>query len=177
MNGGTITGNTNTNAGLYPGGVYIQALPANKLSFMMAGGSITGNTGNAGDVYKSGSTGANNNTFMFTEGNGVIGTLTVQNHSGTTTSTNDYAQIKISGNWTGSVQVLNLYYNNASFSTVYTVYANKYLVAGFGTSTLTSANIDNFKQVNFMRSDFSVQNVANTPYVLVRAGADIGKIK
>jgi hypothetical protein len=175
MNGGTITGNTNTTTGLYPGGVFVPNL-ANNLCFMMTGGSITGNTGNAGDVYKISVSANNNNTFMFQEGNGVIGTLTVQNYTGGT-GTDDCAQIKIGGNWTGSVQVLNLYANQVAFADVYIQYVDKYLVARYGTYTLTSANIDNFKQINFMRQDFSTQNTANTAYVLVRAGADMGKIK
>jgi hypothetical protein len=181
MNGGTITGNTNTNANtatFCPGGVYIQGKLANRLCFTMTGGSITGNTAPMGDVYKFGITSANNNTFMFQEGNGVIGTLTVQQNNGITTSANDYAQIKIGGKWTGSVQVLNLYFNNATtFMNVYDQYINKFLVARYAPHTLTSADMDNFKQINFMRSDLSVQNTANTAYVLVRSGADMGKIK
>jgi hypothetical protein len=173
MNGGTITGNTNTNTGLYPGGVLIQGTLAGRLSFSMTGGSITGNTGTLGDVYKSSGTINNNYTFII-QGTGVIGTLTVAYSTG---SAENYSQIKIGGNWTGSVQVLNLYYNNATFATIQTQYKDKYIVVGYGTYTLTSADIDNFKRVNFMRNDFQVQNIESTSYVLVRTGADIGRIK
>jgi hypothetical protein len=175
MNGGTITGNTNTNTGLYPGGVFIQAVRAYSLSFTRAGGSITGNTGNAGDVLKTGGTNSGNDTFIFQEGNGVIGTLTVQPHTALLNTT--AAQIRIGGNWTGSVQVLNLYANQTGSANVYTQYNNrKPLVSGYGTYTLTSADIDNFKQVNFMRADFQTQNIAVTSYVLARSGANIGSI-
>jgi hypothetical protein len=175
MNGGTITGNTNTNTGLFPGGVFIQGTLANSLSFTMAGGSITGNTGNAGDVLRVGNTGTGSNIFIFQEGNGVIGTLTVQPHTAVNNTT--AAQIKIGGPWTGSVQVLNLYANQTGFANVYTQYNNrKPLVYGYSGYTMTSADIDNIKQVNFMRADFQVQNIAVTSYVLARSGADIGKI-
>jgi hypothetical protein len=185
MNGGTITGNTNTNTGVYPGGVYIQGTfqgtaTINRLCFTMTGGSITGNTGNMGDVYKVGLIGSFNNTFVFQEGNGVIGSLTVQ-HNADGATASSAAQIKIGGNWTGSVQALNLWFNHPSnntvFSNVYPQYANKFLVAGYGSYTLTSADIDNFKRVNFMRADFQVQNIEGTTYVLVRTGSEMGKIR
>jgi hypothetical protein len=181
MNSGTITGNTNTNTGAYPGGVYIQRATAT-VGLAMSGGSITGNTGIMGDVFLETSVTGNNpnNIIIFEAGDAVIGTLTTVRHVGGTGSAPP-AQIKIGGNWTGSVQTLNLYYtnttNNATFPNVATQYLNKNLVAGYGDYTLTSAIIDNFKQVNFMRSDFQIQGITGSGYVLVRTGANIGQVR
>jgi hypothetical protein len=178
MYGGTITENSNTNTGAYPGGVYIQNITRNGLA--MYGGSITGNTGGKmGDVYRAGinttAASANKDIIIFYEGDGHIGILTTVHHTGTVADATA-AQIKIAGRWTGSVQTLNLFYDFADFSIVNSFFNNKFLVAKFGSYTLTSADIDNFKQVNFMRTDFQTQSIANTVYVLVRSGANIGKI-
>jgi hypothetical protein len=178
MNGGTITGNTNTGTGA-PGGVLMGT--TKNIALRMYGGRITGNTGSMGDVYKSAVNDITNySSICFYAGDAVIGTLTTTYHNGTTNGTvNDSnpVQIKIAGNWTGLVQNLNLFYNQAAFSSIYQYYRDKYLVYRYGSYTVTSANIDNFKQVNFMRSDFQTQNIASTAYVLVRSGADIGRIK
>jgi hypothetical protein len=180
MNGGIITGNANTHAsGAYPGGVYIQNVTLT--GFRMSGGSITGNTGKMGDVYRAGinatpAASTNKNIIIFDEGDGHIGILTTVHHAAPAETTTA-AQIKIAGRWTGSVQTLNLFYNDAAFgATLYNQYLNKYLVAGLVPYTLTGADIDNFKQVNFMKSDYVTQSAATVGYVLARAGANMGKI-
>jgi hypothetical protein len=174
MNGGTITGNTSTSTSAYPGGVYIQNGTLTGLK--MAGGSITGNTGNIGDVFRVVYTsGTNRNIIIFEEGDGHIGVLTTEQHSGAATDSTA-AQIKIAAGWTGSVQNLNMYANVAAFTGIYSAFNNKYLVAGYGGYTLTGADIDNFKQVNFMRADFQIQNIANTVYALEKTGSTIGRV-
>jgi hypothetical protein len=174
MTGGTITGNTNTNTGAHSGGVYIQNTTTST-GLRMSGGSITGNDGVMGDVYKA-AVSSNSSAINFYAGDAVIGVLTTVHHTGATTASNA-AQIRISGKWTGSVQTLNLYYNNAAFNTtLYNNFANKFLVAALPPYVLTGADIDNFKQVNFMRADFQTQSIGNTSYVFVKSGADIGKI-
>jgi hypothetical protein len=180
MNGGTITENTNTNTslGYYPGGVYIQNCDISS-GFSMTGGSITGNTGNMGDVFKKNRNINSNYDVVYLKGNAVIGTFTTTPNSIDTVVSYTYAPIKIGGNWTGSVEVLNLFFTSgtANFATLYTEYNGKVLVYQYDSHVLTSADIDNFKRVNFMRGDLQVQNIAGTAYVLVRSGADIGKIK
>jgi hypothetical protein len=174
MNGGTITGNTNTNTGAFSGGVFIQ----NGFSFWMTGGSITGNTGTMGDVYGYYilSTQAIIQNIIHIQGNSVIGTFTVPTNG--SVNEKSVAQIKISGNWTGNIQVLNLYHNlGVTFANVYTQYTNRYVVSSYSVYTLTAADIDKFIQVNFMRQDFATQSIAFSPHAIVRSGTEIGLIR
>jgi hypothetical protein len=170
MNGGTITGNACVGGDSYStAGVRIISASY----FRMYGGSITGNTGGTvGDVF-SGSVGSSPTEAgnIFIRGDAAIGGLTI---CGVYSS-----PITIVGTWTGSVQNLNLYarlYDTAE--RVMSDYNTKVVVAGTASYTLTSADMERFRQVNAMygSSSLASANITTTTYQFVRTGADMGKI-
>jgi hypothetical protein len=167
MNGGTITGNTNPHS---TGGVYI----GRDCVFTMTGGIITGNTAPIGDVFISYNLYLRTNFIL--SGNAAIGTLGTVSASYTGTPPSKYtAPIRIS-NWTGAVQVLNLYYENSAFANVATMFVSKPLIAPEDGSnyTLISADIDKFKQFFFLNSNFIQQDISTQGKGIVKSGDRIG---
>jgi hypothetical protein len=204
MYGGTITGNTNTNANCGTGGVFV----AQKGNFSMHGGSITNNTANAttgannrngaGGVYIHGN--ASGVGFFYMYGGSVTGNISpmgdVYNAAlffggvnllagnatvGTLTSINANATaalvaLILSGNdtWTGSVQVLNLYSDNTNFTSVANAFIDRPIIRISGSGTLTSADIDKFKKFNFLNSNLVEQDISLQGKGIVKSGAKIG---
>jgi hypothetical protein len=209
MYGGTITGNTNTNAnygtgGVYvgrfstftmhggsitnntanattgasnrngAGGVYIHATTSGwNGGFYMFGGSITGNISPMGDVYNAGvyadTTAANSNLHL--RGNATIGTLTSINRTNgplISVFAADY-----NNPWTGSVQVLNLYFDNTNFTSVANAFIDKQIIFAYR-GVISLAEIDKFKKFNFLNSNLVEQDISLQGKGIVKSGAKIG---
>jgi hypothetical protein len=159
MNGGTITGNT----GASYGGINMTT----DSSITFSGGSITGNIGPRGDVCMG--IGVTTKPVILA-GNGLISTLTVANINSSTF-------IQIASGWTGEVETLNLHYADVSFPTVATQWAGKKVIQAASGHTLTTADIDKFKQVNFMNSNNLTRAISEEGRVIVRTGANIGNLQ
>jgi hypothetical protein len=202
MNGGTITGNTNTNATVGTGGVYIAqytnftmtggsitnntatasvTLNDDKrgaggvfinenlhgVSFTMTGGSITGNTSPMGDVFNYNSPGSP----LRLSGSATIGTVTTISGNPGPPS---IAMILISAEWTGTVQALNLYDLYTNMSTVPSKFINRPVISAVGSYTLVPADIDKFKQFNFMNTNLVVQDISLQAKGIIKSGTNIG---
>jgi hypothetical protein len=158
MTGGKISGNT----GAYDGGLIIV-----NSSFLFSGGSITGNTGpRSGDFNFAGS------TLILAE-TASAPNITLQGGTAAT-------QVGITSGWTGEVATLNLYYNDVSYATVVSNWVGKKVITNsneYGAYALTSADIDKFKLVNFVNSNYIPRKISDEGRTIVRTGANIGNLQ
>jgi len=162
MNGGSITGNNNTNEATTASGGVAFLLGV----FTMNGGSITGNTHGgteASDVYH-GAASSNNLTIS---GDAVIGALKLY-----ASSTTSATIVSIGAGWTGSITRLNLRGTNTDLATA----------MGFWTGStrtifnnITAAQVERIGLGEFISSDNKRQAISNTHRIGTDV-ADLGKL-
>jgi hypothetical protein len=159
MNGGSITENINTRADGGAGGVSFSRSTG---SGSFNGGSITKNTGKMGDIgFNSHNTSLASNSCITLSGDMEIQSLTVRRGSA-----GNAVQLFIN-KWTGSVEKLNLYYDNASLAAVRTDWVNAQVYKNTA-ADIVAEELKGFLQVNFMNNTFDTRDAWLDGYKLMQ---------
>ena len=166
MEGGEISENhTASEAPNASGGLFIEG----GATFTMSGGRIIGNTGESSSARNNRPSPADITVHGYNSiaisGGAVIGVITL----GTTDEFTFFPSIGITGTWTGSVDLVNLYFSGSVIDDAYN-WENRQIVTGIS-HTLTIADIGKFKLGDF-RTDSDMEPIRYTSFL----GTDDGSI-